>query len=225
MGKDIRGYVSPNYEYCILSFAHFGEWGQGGEAEYCLIDSTGVIYWRKTSTIVSGPAVSNRGLAALFGRLDRPTRENRKIDLLIININGDTLLNYSVEHLLLKPFQRSELREDYGFSNDGMLFYSTFNIESDDPPVVKGRVQEDYQHSTVFTFDARGSSHYTHYLGFFNPQKISNIRASDVIIHGDWILSRDPARYDKGHIIIKNRGSTIEKRVTSTPSMFLQGKY
>lgn len=224
-GKDIQGYVSANYEYCILSFAHFGEWGQGGPAEYCLIDSSGTVLWEKQSTIASAPSVSNRGLSALFTRSDESTKENHKIDLLVIGVDGDTLIDHSIERLLRTQFQRTELSEKYGFSNDGLLFYSTFNVESDNPPIVKGRVQERYQHISLFAFDAKSNCHYQHRLGFYIPQDINNIRSGDVVVHGSWILTHDPESYSKGYVILSNRGSTIEKRVTSTPDMWQKGMY
>jgi len=224
-GKDIRGYVSPNYEFSILSFAHFGEWGQGGPAEYCLIDSSGVVYWEKQSTIVSPPTVSDLGLTAIFTRSELSTEENRKIELLIIDISGDTLLDHTAENLLDKFPSRSRFVEKYGFSNDGMLFYSTLNTKSDSPPVVKGHAQEEYQHTSIFIFDAKSKTHYQHEIGFFNPQLINSIRSAEIVVHGGWKLSHDPATYNKGYVIITNRGGTIEERITSTPSMFLKGQY
>lgn len=225
MGKDIRGYVSPNYEYCILSFAHFGEMGQGGPAEYCLIDSSGVVLWERQSTIVSAPTVSNRGLSALFTRSNESTKENRKIELLVIDISGNTLLDHTAENLLDRFPYRSRFVEKYGFSNDGMLFYSTLNTKSDSPPVIKGVVQERYQHTSIFIFDAKSNSHHQHEIGFFNPQLIDNIRSADIVVHGGWKLSHDPATYNKGYVIITNRGAAIEERITTTPSMFMKGQY
>ena len=225
-GKDIRGYVSPNYEYCILSFAHFGEWGQLGEAEYCLIDRIGTIYWQKTTTIISKPSVSNRGLGALFTKSGCSTTDNRRIDLLIIGLEGDTLLNHTVEHLIKqRSFQRLQLSERYGFSNDGLLFCSSFNVESDNPPMVNGQAEEYYQNQSIFVYDAESNAHYMYDLGFFNAQLISNIRSSDIIIHGHWQLSCNPATYESGLVILKARGSRIEKIVISTPSMFEKGIY
>ncbi|MCU0638243.1 MAG: hypothetical protein MUF59_00005, partial [Candidatus Krumholzibacteria bacterium] len=120
MGVDIRGYVSNNYEYCILSYAGFGEWGQGGTVEYCALDSTGLVLWTKQSAIASRPAISNSGISVLMTRSDRNEGQKRFLDIVILDKNGKILLKHPVQELLNRPVQRSYFREYYGFTEDGL---------------------------------------------------------------------------------------------------------
>ena len=108
-GKNIEGYVSNNYQFCILSFAGFGEWGQMGPAEYCALDSTGLVLWTKQGSIVSNPAISNTGICALMTASIKKVNNIRSMDIVICNRQGDTLNVKSVNDYCADLFKEGFL--------------------------------------------------------------------------------------------------------------------
>jgi len=90
-GVDVRAYVAQDRDWCILTHANYGEWGQGGNADYALVNDTTGLAWVRSGSIVAPPIIHS-GTVALLQRAGEPEWPRLPVQLLVLNAAGDTLI-------------------------------------------------------------------------------------------------------------------------------------
>ncbi len=180
---DVRAYVSPNRHYCLLSKAGASEWGQGGVAEYCLVGVDSGSIWLRQGMIADEPRVSDSGMVALFQDWKSPSESrNGYIELLIINVDEDTLFTLRWSNHIARPLQRTRLSEIYGFSQGGRYFIVTMNVANRDEHLARA---SEYNNTMLHSFDLREESERVEDLGAFWPKGLE-MTENGVTLAGEW---------------------------------------
>ncbi|MFH1312677.1 MAG: hypothetical protein ABIJ00_05570 [Candidatus Eisenbacteria bacterium] len=212
--NDVRAYVSPNRRYCLLSKAGASEWGQGGDAEYCLVGVDSGPIWLKHGTIGGEPGVSDHGTVAIFeGWKSASELRYIPVGLLMISADDDTFFTRRWSNHIPRPIQGKRLSESYGFSLDGRFFIVTMNVADpdEDTPRASG-----YNNTMLHCIDLEEGSERVEDLGHFWP-KTHEITDKGAELTGEWqrILSTHGS-YDYGFYRITWSPWQVEKIVVGT---------
>jgi hypothetical protein len=217
-GKDIRGYVSNSRKYCVLVGANYGEWGPRGKANYCFIRDDGTILWQREALICHDPKVSNLGCTAIIYRpQENDTKIGDRLDYYveIIDSSGNTAhVKEWYRHVEREMERGGSIRECYGFTLDGELFFMTMNVFSESKAKEGQRHKRDkYNNTQLYLLDLTSWEIYEHELGNFSPGTATFPNSSSVIIDGFWRnWFKDQTQYF-GDYVISDKGKKIEKRV------------
>jgi hypothetical protein len=152
--------ASHTFNHYLLTYAPFGEWGQYGKAEYCLLDSLGEIVWVTQGPISASPRVADDGTTATLSTFRHDPRGSRCIRVVFRDrdgaITGDTeLLTVGRQH----PSFR--IGEVYGFHPGGQSFVITTNAREEG-----ARIARD---TTLHCLDPDGAHLWQRRLGAIDP--------------------------------------------------------
>jgi hypothetical protein len=212
--SDVRGYVSYNRDYCILSRAGAGEWGQHGPAEYCLVNvDSGVVWVRNGLDLVGVPSVSSLGMVALYNRCSTlksshpGIRTYQLIELTILNVNADTIVTQTWWDRYTRGGYTAQKAR---FSPQGRFFVQTMNRLDRDSTNVQHRNM-----TLLYWVDLEGEAEKFEELGRFWPKELG-ISEQDAILRGDWRDRMIDEGYDEGFYRITWWPWHIEKVVTTS---------
>jgi hypothetical protein len=205
-GVDVRAYVSADRRFCILTRAHWGEFGQYGSADYALVAADSGLIWLKPGTLTAPPAVSDRGAAALFQEMRQSDRTTgcTPVQLVLIDTAGDTLFARDWPEHVRRPLQHDQLEECYAFSPDGATFLTTMNSDT----------RDETNNTWLHVVDLAGRTERVEYLGPFDVRSLSTT-PEGALLQGDWrVAFRIPGRFEEGFYRILWSPWRLEKVVT-----------
>jgi hypothetical protein len=216
--SDVRGYVSYNREYCILSRAGAGEWGQGGAAEYCLVSvDSGVVWLRSGDDLVGAPRVSDVGIVALYNRGSPPRSSHpgvgnlQLIELTIVNVQGDTVVTKTWWDRYSRGDQMGFIAQEAGFSPQGRFFLQTMNLLDRDSTKVKHR-----DTTLLYWVDFAAAVDGFEELGRFRPKKLDLTEDGGILEGVWWDRPVGGEGLDEGFYRIQWKPWRIERIVTTS---------
>lgn len=216
-GNFIRGYVSPNRRYCLLVGAKYGEWGPGGNAKYCLINNAGKVFWARESLVSSDPKVSNTGMSAILYRpLRNASEKGDELDYFVevIDSTGSTAHVKKWHRRAEREMERGgAIREKYGFTLDGLLFFMTMNVFDETMGDKDRQEYISYNNTMLYLLDLDTYECTEELLGAFEPSIVSFPDSRSVIINGFWRIRINDNSQQAGDYRISEKGNVIKKRV------------
>jgi hypothetical protein len=215
-GRDVRGYVSQDTEFCVLVGAGYSEWGQSGPANYCMVDSNGTLFWQMEKDVAARPRVSADGITAVISRSGESGSRLRPgpLRLDFIDRSGQITMTRIWTNRVMMPFQRYFFHGLAAFSPDGKHFIISMNLSDDD-----ARVEREYEfvNTSLYLFDSDGSERWSYAAGQFIPERAEFDRHRHIYVYGKWghpgaVYEARRSGFYKFHI----SGRLLEEEVTET---------